>query len=104
MPLSHSASVSSTSRTNACRCLIRLVMTCAKRGSAAPSSFASTASVRLVSVRLRIVVVSSHPLDDHRNALAYTDAHRAQRVAAAGLAQLIDGGGREPRTRCAERM
>src|SRR5581483_12284509 len=54
MPVNHSASVSSVSRTKAWRCLIRLVMICLKRASSQPSSLASTASVRFCSVRLRM--------------------------------------------------
>ena len=34
-----------------------------------------------------------HPLHHHRNPLSHANAHGAQRVAAAGVVQLVDGSG-----------
>src|SRR6185436_431373 len=56
MPSIHSFSVSSVSRTKACRCTIRLVMICLKRGSFASCSFSRTAFTRFCSVELLIGV------------------------------------------------
>src|SRR4030095_9157842 len=47
---------------------------------------------------------TSNALDNHRDALSYSDAHGAQRVAPAAALQLIDRGRDEARTRRAERM
>src|SRR6185369_13529171 len=62
MPASHSASVSSTSRTKACRWRIRLAATCRKRASACVAIFATTVSVRLASVRSRVLDTEGPPL------------------------------------------
>ena len=55
MPSNHSSSVSFTSSANACRCRMRLVMICLKRGSLTSFSRASTASVRLSLLSWRMV-------------------------------------------------
>ena len=47
---------------------------------------------------------SLNPLNHHRNALPHANAHGAQRVAAPGSMQLVDGGGDQPRTGCAQRV
>src|SRR5262252_3418112 len=46
----------------------------------------------------------SKALDDHCNALPYTDTHRAERIATAGAVQLIQRGRCQPRATCSERM
>jgi hypothetical protein len=46
----HSASVSSTSRTNSCRCRISALITVLKRGSSHSASRSITASVRVCSL------------------------------------------------------
>ena len=47
---------------------------------------------------------SSDPLEHRSDALADADAHRHQRIAAAGALQLPRGGQREPRARGAQRV
>jgi hypothetical protein len=52
----------------------------------------------------RCAGASSGPLDDHRDALADADAHRAQRVARAAAAQFMGGGQHEAGAAHAERV
>src|SRR6478672_3616194 len=56
----HSASVGSTSRMNACRCVTRLVMSRCKRGLGVPAKLLSTVSVMRSSLLSLIVQLQRH--------------------------------------------
>ena len=77
---------------------------CRRRGAPtiAAARAAGRAARRVLAVSIGsspagLAACSSDPLHDHRDALADADAHGAQRVAAAGAVQLVDGGGDQAR-------
>src|SRR4051795_8042517 len=73
---------------------------CGSRGAA----WCVRGAIRLPCRSLLLHRAASNALDDHCNALSHADAHRAQRVASAGSAQLIERGGDETCATRAERM